>query len=73
MEAIYTASVIQRRAAAGTARSAVASLGSFLVEVLKDGVKGDDFTRSFTSAPGAQFAALPAGSRQQLLNRGLRP
>lgn len=73
MDAIYTAPLAQRRHTAGTVRTAVASLGSFVTQVLMQGVRGHDFERAFTSAPGAQFAALPAGSKQQMLNRGLRP
>jgi hypothetical protein len=72
MEAIYTAPLAQRRSVTDTARSAVASLSSFLVDVLKGGIKGDDFTSAFSSAPGAQFAALPDGSKQRMLDRGFR-
>ena len=72
MEAIYTAPFAQRRPATGTVRNAVAALGSLVVEVLKDSVRGDDFERAFSSARGAQFAALPDSSKQRLLDRGYR-
>ena len=51
----------------------VKSAWSVVVEVLKQGIRGDDFERAFTSAPGAQFAALPNSSKQRLLDRGYRP
>lgn len=72
MDAIYTAPLATRRPAATGLRAAVAALGSVLLEVARDGIKGDDFTRTVTSAPGAQFAALPAGSKQRMLDRGFR-
>lgn len=72
MDAIYTAPLATRRPAASGFRTAVASIGSLLVEVLKDGIEGGDFTRTFASAPGAQFAALPASSKQGMLDRGVR-
>jgi hypothetical protein len=73
MDAIYTAPLAARRPAATGFRTAVASLASLLVEVVKGGVEGHEFERAFTSAAGAQFAALPAGSKQRTLNRGFRP
>jgi len=73
MDAIYTAPLAARRPAATGFRTAVASLASLLAEVVKDGIKGDDFARTFTSAPEAQFAALPGSSKQRMLNRGFRP
>ena len=73
MEAIYTASLAQRRSPASTIRTALASLASFVGELLVASARGDDFERAFSSDPGAQFAALSNGSKQQLLNRGFRP
>lgn len=73
MDATYTAPLAQRRPVAASIRPTAVSLGMFLVEVLKDGVRGHDFERAFTSGSGAQFAALPESSKQQMLNRGLRP
>jgi hypothetical protein len=73
MDATYAASLTQHRSAATTIRTAVASLASFVGEVLVAGARGDDLERTFSSAPGAQFAALPNSSKQQFLNRGLRP
>ena len=73
MEAIHTASLPQRRSSAATIRTALASLASFVGEVLGTGVRGDDFDRTFSSAPGAQFSALPSGSKDKLLDRGVRP
>lgn len=49
------------------------SARSVVAEVLADGIRGDDFERAFTTAPGAQFAALPNSSKQRLLDRGFRP
>jgi hypothetical protein len=37
-----------------------------------EGIRGHDFERAFADAPGAQFAALPDGSKQRLLDRGFR-
>ena len=73
MEAIYTASLAQRRSPASTIHTALASLASFVGEVLVASARGDDFARSFSSVTGAQFAALPSSSKQQFLNRGIRP
>ena len=73
MEAIYTAPLAQRRSPATTIRTALASLASFIGEVLVSGARGDDFARSFSSVTGAQFAALPSSSKQRLLDRGYRP
>ena len=73
MDATYTAPFASRRTATGSARTTIASLASLVFEVLMQGVRGDDFERAFTSAPGAQFAALPDGSKQRLLDRGYRP
>ncbi len=71
MEAIYTTPLAQRRSAA--IRTNLASLASFVGEVLVANARGADFERTFSSAPGAQFAALPSSSKQQFLNRGFRP
>jgi hypothetical protein len=73
MEATYTPIAF----AGSTPRSTglgrlVRAMCSVVAEVLADGVRGHDFDRAFTSAPGAQFAALPGNSKQRLLNRGLR-
>ena len=73
MEAIYTTPLAQRRSAATAIRTTVAALASFLGEVLVASARGDDFERTFSSAPGAQFAALPNNSKQRLLDRGSRP
>ena len=73
MDATYTAPLATRRPTQTGFRTAAASLGSFLLEVLKDGIRGHDFTQAFTSAPGAQFAALPESSKQRMLSRGVRP
>jgi hypothetical protein len=43
-----------------------------LGRVLADGAKGDDLTRAFTTSSGAQFAALPQGQQNRLLDRGFR-
>ena len=53
-------------------RSLVVAIGSVLVEVVAACIRGDDFNRAFSSSPGAQFSALPAGSKQRLLDRGFR-
>ena len=73
MDVTYAAPSITRRSLAVAARTAVASLGSFVVEVVLDGIRGHDLERTFASAPGAQFAALPSVSQQRLLDRGYRP
>lgn len=73
MDAIYAAPLTQRRSAATAIRSAVASFASFAGEVLVSSARGDGLERTFSSAPGAQFAALPNSSKQQFLNRGFRP
>jgi hypothetical protein len=73
MDAIYTTSLARRRSSAIMIRTALASLASLVGEVLVTGARGADFERTFSSAPGAQFAALPSSSKQQLLNRGFRP
>jgi hypothetical protein len=44
-----------------------------LGRVFAEGVRGDDFNRAFTSAPGAQFRALPRSQQNRLLDRGFRP
>lgn len=73
MEAIYATPLAQRRSAATAIRTALGSLASFAGDVLVASARGDDFERTFSSAPGAQFAALPSSSRQRLLDRGFRP
>lgn len=74
MEATYTPTVFAG-SGRGSARvwSIVKTAPAVVAEVLADGVRGHDFERAFTSTPGAQFAALPASSKQRLLDRGLRP
>ena len=49
-------------------KSAFRMLGRVLIE----SAKGDDFNRTFATAPGAQFAALPQGQQNRLLDRGFR-
>ena len=73
MDAIYAAPLAQRRSAATTIRIVFASLASFVGEVLVASARGDDFEGTFSSVPGAQFAALPSASKDRLLNRGVRP
>ena len=73
MEAICATPLAGRRPAATAIRTALAALASFIGEVLVTSARGDDFDRSFSSAPGAQFAALPNSSKQRLLARGIRP
>jgi hypothetical protein len=73
MDAIYTAPLTQRRSTTTPIRTAVAAVGSIVLDVLRTSARGDDFDRTFSSAPGAQFAALPRGSRQRHLDRGQRP
>ena len=73
MDSIYATTFTQRPSAATTIRTAFASLVSFVVEVLVQGARGHDFERTFSSTPGAQFAALPNSSKQRLLGRGFRP
>ena len=48
------------------------AIGSVLAEIVAAGVRGDDFARAFSTSPGAQFAVLPASSKQRLLDRGFR-
>lgn len=74
MEATYTPVAL----AGSTPRSngfgrLVRATCSVVFEVITDGVRGHDFESAFTSAPGAQFAALPDSSKQRLLDRGFRP
>ena len=73
MDAIYTAPVARQLPSATGIRTAVAALGSFIVVLLAEGVRGEDFERAFASAPGAQFAALPESSKQRALNGGFHP
>ena len=73
MEAIYTAPLAQRRSAATTIRTTLASLASFVGDVLVASARRDDFERIFSNAAGAQFAALPTGAKDRHLNRGFRP
>ncbi|MDH4339810.1 MAG: hypothetical protein OEW47_05520 [Thermoleophilia bacterium] len=49
-------------------KSAFRVLGRVLVE----SAKGDDFDRAFSSPSDAQFAALPHGQQNRLLDRGFR-
>ena len=72
MEAIYTTPLAQRRSAATTIRTTLASLASFVGDVLVASARGADFERTFSNAPGAQFAALPSSSQQRLLDGGVR-
>jgi hypothetical protein len=44
-----------------------------LGRVIAESAKGDDFNRAFTMSSGAQFAALPQGQQNRLLDRGFRP
>lgn len=73
MDAIYATPLTQRRSAPTTIRTAFASLASFVGEVLVASARGEHFERTFSSAPGAQFAALPSSSKQRLLDQGFRP
>ncbi|MFO7572114.1 MAG: hypothetical protein R6W48_05865 [Gaiellaceae bacterium] len=73
MDAIYAPPLAQRRSSTSALRIAVAAFGSFVAEVLVAGARGHDFERTFSSAPGAQFSALPTSSKQRFLDRGLRP
>lgn len=73
MDAIYATPLAQPRSAATTIRTALVSLASFVAEVLVATARGDGLERSFSSAPGAQFAALPRSSKEHFLNRGFRP
>jgi hypothetical protein len=73
MDAIYTTPLTQRRSGTTPIRTAAAAFGSFVLEVLRTSARADDFDRTFSSAPGAQFAALPRGSQQRHLDRGFRP
>lgn len=74
MEATYTPLALEgaTRRTTGLGRFA-RTVVSVVAEVLADGVRGNDFARAFTSAPGAQFAALPDSAKQRLLDRGFRP
>jgi len=49
-------------------KAALRMLGHVLIE----SAKGDDFNRTFATAPGAQFAALPQRQQNRLLDRGFR-
>ncbi|HEX4745685.1 MAG TPA: hypothetical protein VFU99_02280 [Gaiellaceae bacterium] len=73
MDGIYAAPSAQRGFSATTIRTALASLASIVGDVLVTGARGDDLERVFSSAPGAQFGALPSSSKQRLLDRGFRP
>jgi hypothetical protein len=46
---------------------------SAVAGVLADGIRGEDFSRSFSTSPGADFAALPTHQQNRLLDRGYRP
>lgn len=72
MEAIY-ATPLAHRSAVATIRTTLASLASFVGDVLVASARGDDLERIFSSSPGAQFAAIPNNSKQRLLDRGFRP
>ena len=72
MDATYTASLARRRATDGRIRRSLAALGSFVVELVDEGVRGDTFERTFTRASGAEFSALPEGSKQRHLDSGYR-
>ena len=73
MDATYTASLARPRPTERRIRGTVAALGSFVIGLVAEGARGEKFECMFTSAPGAEFAALPEGSRQRQLNRGYRP
>jgi hypothetical protein len=72
MDAIYTASLDRPRSTQRRIRGSLAMLGSFVIELIAEGVRGDTFDRTFTSAPGAEFSALPEGSKQRHLDSGYR-
>ena len=67
MEATYTDTASYERdlRPVGVARLSEDAV-AVLAEIAVAGVRGDDFDRTFSSAPGAQFAALPASSKQRL-------
>lgn len=73
MDAIYTAPIALPRPTENRIRKTVAALCSIVVELAVEGARGEDFERTFSSAPGAQFAALPNSSKQRHLDRGVRP
>jgi drug/metabolite transporter (DMT)-like permease len=70
VEAIYTSPLVRRRVSVTTA---LASIASFVGEVLVTSARGDDFDRTFSRSSGAQFAALSSASKDKLLGRGFRP
>ena len=73
MDAIYATPLAQRRSAAAAVRNAFAAIGSFVADVVVEGARGEDFDRTFSSVPGAQFGALPTGAKDRHLSRGFRP
>lgn len=73
MDATYAVPSTTRRSVAVAVRNAAASFCSLVAEVLLEGIRGDDLERTFSCAPGAQFALLPSVSQQRLLDRGYRP
>ena len=74
MEATYIPGQLVQTPIAG-ARQWEATKAAFrmLGRVLAESAKGDDFNRAFTTSSGSQFAALPQGQQNRLLDRGLRP
>jgi hypothetical protein len=73
MEATHTQPVpYELRPSMHRVRGLAAAIGSVLAEVVAAGIRGDDFSRAFSSSPDAQFTALPASSKQRLLDRGFR-
>jgi hypothetical protein len=72
MDATYTASLARPRPTESRIRGTLAALGSFVVELVAEGARGEKFERAFSSAPGQQFAALPEASKQRHLDSGYR-
>jgi len=74
MEATYIhASRTEARFAANAVWQVAKSACSTVARALAEGARGDVLDRTFTTSSSAQFAALPRGQQNRLLDCGFRP
>jgi hypothetical protein len=75
MEATYTSTALAGSTGQRDSKlvQRLRATGAVVADVLAGGIRGDDFSRSFTTQRGAAFAALPANEQNRQLDRGFRP
>ena len=70
MEATYTVVAARIRVGRWTTMKSILRA---VAAVFAEGARGHEFNRRFSTPSTAQFAALPRGQQNQVLDRGARP